>query len=875
MALIDSPLYIRKSIATPFKESEHPRDESGEFTSGGGAKKVAEGKTSSENATMKKQASKKEHLPISEPDAKKYAETGEATAFRIHNGKKPLPKKSRSTWSGDEEDMGGVSGYANMSNALEDMLLGRNESVTGDNYTSQTLNPHIIVMFGKAIDGPGAEVVVPDPRIAAVFSQNEIQETANKLFQGKKRLDSSDIDKVADALQKLAAAPDRKRPNQARKRTSQEAAPEKPQSPEEKEPWQMPIAEYGDNYYMGKNDAGEDGHQRHRKVVAAAVAAGKPVPANVLSEYPDINKSLVQKSAENRTLSASPLCRKSADWKESEHPRADDGKFGTGGGSPKSPNRKPITFIPHHNERDDETTIMVDPKKIDESWKNVKDEYLPPSESGKSEVPGRRAGVEEFLKKEKPVEASRMILHEGEVSFIDGRHRMAVMRDRGESRMAVTVPKDQAAEFRKRFGVKSLRKSTQFDENKHNRDAGKFSSQQGAGAAPEKPTGTEHLMPSKIQLTPEMKVAYATDELKKRYGDKAIERVAALKTKYVSDPAKLTALQQIEAKLTAKPPEAPPPSESTPEFDLKPKIPQEMVAAVAKLDAFHDAAKTDKHDPEAVKEALAEMSAAMPVSKFRMVARQFGVNNTGNTKPEIADAIARKINGRREMLDRAKSPGLPSPLRKSLGTSPLYVRKAFVEADHPRADDGKFGSGGNSGNNPSTSVDKEKDADKIPSVAANDQPKETKMTRKEMTESGKAPEGNSILKIHGETHAVKEKLKARGWKWNAEKGYWWLELVQVHAQRVIDKDHAFLNGILKVNYDANDPKPAGHKGTQVTLNGVPMWTSKTYGEPKAPAAKSPPEDSHRVAAQDIYNLDQHGNYIPSKRIPGSSPEDRV
>jgi len=46
-----------------------------------------------------------------------------------------------------------------------------------------------------------------------------------------------------------------------------------------------------------------------------------------------------------------------------------------------------------------------------------------------------------------------MILHNGEVSFIDGRHRMAVMRDRGEPRMAVTVPKDQADEFQRRFGI--------------------------------------------------------------------------------------------------------------------------------------------------------------------------------------------------------------------------------------------------------------------------------------------------------------------------------------------------------------------------------------------------------------------------------------
>lgn len=303
-------------------------------------------------------------------------------------------------------------------------------------------------------------------------------------------------------------------------------------------------------------------------------------------------------SSQAKALASSPLYRrKSAQFDESKHPRADDGKFGTGS---SSPSRKPIAFIPHRNQRNDETTIVVDPKKIDESWKKVEDEYLPPSGDGKSEVPGRRAGVEAFLKKEKPVEASRMIIHDGEVSFIDGRHRMAVMRDRGESRMAVTVPKEQANEFKRRFGAKSLghsplyvRKAAgQFDENKHKRDAGKFSARQGAGPSP-KDAAPDHLMPSKITPTPDEKTSYYADELKKKYGDKVLEKIAAVKAKYASDPAKLAALEQVEAKLTAKPPEAPAPSEPTPEFNLKPKKPAE----------------------------------------------------------------------RREMIDRAKAPGLPSPLK--------------------------------------------------------------------------------------------------------------------------------------------------------------------------------------------------------------------
>lgn len=114
-------------------------------------------------------------LKADDSAAEKFAKTGQATAFRIHNGSKPLPKKSRNSWSDDEDEMPGVSGLANFSNALEDMLLGVNESVTGENYTSQTPNPVIVVMQGKYVDGPGAEVVVPNPKIAAVFTRAQVE----------------------------------------------------------------------------------------------------------------------------------------------------------------------------------------------------------------------------------------------------------------------------------------------------------------------------------------------------------------------------------------------------------------------------------------------------------------------------------------------------------------------------------------------------------------------------------------------------------------------------------------------------------------------------------------------------------------------------
>jgi hypothetical protein len=38
------------------------------------------------------------------------------------------------------------------------------------------------------------------------------------------------------------------------------------------------------------------------------------------------------------------------------------------------------------------------------------------------------------------------------VSFEDGRHRFSVLRDKGVDRIALSVPKEQAAKFRERFG---------------------------------------------------------------------------------------------------------------------------------------------------------------------------------------------------------------------------------------------------------------------------------------------------------------------------------------------------------------------------------------------------------------------------------------
>jgi hypothetical protein len=113
---------------------------------------------------------------------------------------------------------------------------------------------------------------------------------------------------------------------------------------------------------------------------------------------------------------------------------------------------KEVTFVPHPNQRADETTVMVDTGKADAAFAGDAGFYIPPGGGG-AEIPGRRAAVEAFLATGRPVQAPRAAVGTGgEISFTDGRHRFSVLRDRGAAEVAVTVPKAQEREFASRFG---------------------------------------------------------------------------------------------------------------------------------------------------------------------------------------------------------------------------------------------------------------------------------------------------------------------------------------------------------------------------------------------------------------------------------------
>lgn len=115
---------------------------------------------------------------------------------------------------------------------------------------------------------------------------------------------------------------------------------------------------------------------------------------------------------------------------------------------------KPIQFVRDPSASSNEVLVHVDPQKLDKAWQRDSGYYLPSNDRGPSEVPGRREEFARFLAKGKAIQAPRVSLDAdgGAVSFTNGRHRFAVLRDIGAGTVAVTVPRSQAGHFRTYFG---------------------------------------------------------------------------------------------------------------------------------------------------------------------------------------------------------------------------------------------------------------------------------------------------------------------------------------------------------------------------------------------------------------------------------------
>jgi len=94
--------------------------------------------------------------------------------------------------------------------------------------------------------------------------------------------------------------------------------------------------------------------------------------------------------------------------------------------------------------------MLVNLKVLDHHWSKDKDYYVP---KGGEDVPGRRRGVERHLARGHEVDMPRLshIDEKGVVSIGDGRHRLAVMRDRGMTHAPVLVPHDVVGNLHRAF----------------------------------------------------------------------------------------------------------------------------------------------------------------------------------------------------------------------------------------------------------------------------------------------------------------------------------------------------------------------------------------------------------------------------------------
>lgn len=117
-----------------------------------------------------------------------------------------------------------------------------------------------------------------------------------------------------------------------------------------------------------------------------------------------------------------------------------------------------IRFRPSDRaERDDYETVLVDVGKLNEGFQ--RDRGFAIGKGGAGAVGGRLAGFKDWLRKHVPggtrVEQPEVTVDaDGTVSFVDGRHRFAVLRDMGVGRMPVSVPRGQAGRVRRLFGAK-------------------------------------------------------------------------------------------------------------------------------------------------------------------------------------------------------------------------------------------------------------------------------------------------------------------------------------------------------------------------------------------------------------------------------------
>lgn len=113
---------------------------------------------------------------------------------------------------------------------------------------------------------------------------------------------------------------------------------------------------------------------------------------------------------------------------------------------------EPTQAHPDWNAPDD-VAVWVSVPKLHEAWRLDHDSYIGAGGSG-AVIDDRYEDFGVWLASTCGcIELPEMAIEGGVVSFSDGRHRFAWLRDHGVQAMPVQVSPEQAQEFQERFGV--------------------------------------------------------------------------------------------------------------------------------------------------------------------------------------------------------------------------------------------------------------------------------------------------------------------------------------------------------------------------------------------------------------------------------------
>jgi hypothetical protein len=121
---------------------------------------------------------------------------------------------------------------------------------------------------------------------------------------------------------------------------------------------------------------------------------------------------------------------------------------------------KEITFtLDHASIAESRSLVMIDVDELERAWRLDSGFHLPSESQGQSEILGRRERFREFLNENEKINASRVQIDPitNMISFSDGRHRFAVLRDLGVERLPVAVEPDDIALFIDRFNGRVIK----------------------------------------------------------------------------------------------------------------------------------------------------------------------------------------------------------------------------------------------------------------------------------------------------------------------------------------------------------------------------------------------------------------------------------